>query len=341
MIDLKLSGDVFQHTAKIYSSSTKLVTSLSDESRAKRRLVEFKDIPRLLINAVTAGEDQSFFRHHGLDPIRIAGAFIWNLDETHKLQGGSTITQQLARDFFLTAEPTWKRKISEGSIALILELRLTKEQIFTMYANEVYLGERGSFSIHGFGEGAAALFGKELSELTLPEAATLAGIIPAPNAYSPSRHPDRAIFRRKLILRTMRESGLITEESYREAKEADLEIVESTTDVTEAPYMVDFVRDELLNDYSEEQLMNEGLNVYTTLDLDLQRAAVEAVANGVTLAEKELARRDKNQRNPENRPRPQAGLIALDPRTGEIKAMVGGTDYTASAYPVDSARPKR
>jgi penicillin-binding protein 1B len=192
IIDLKLGREVFQHTAKIYAASPKPVTNLSDASRAKRRLVEFKDLPKVLVDAVTAGEDQNFFTHHGLDPIRIAGAFISNLDEAHRLQGGSTITQQLARNFFLTAEPTWRRKISEAFIAVILELRLTKEQIFTMYANEVYLGQRGSFAVHGFGEGSAAQFGKDISELTLPEAATLAGIIPAPNAYSPSRHPDRA-----------------------------------------------------------------------------------------------------------------------------------------------------
>jgi penicillin-binding protein 1B len=116
------------------------------------------------------------------------------------LQGGSTITQQLARNFFLTAEPTWRRKLSEAFIALILELRLTKEQIFTMYANEVYLGQRGSFSIHGFGEGSTAQFGKDISELTLAEAAMLAGIIPAPNAYSPIKHRDRAIVRTRFDL---------------------------------------------------------------------------------------------------------------------------------------------
>src|SRR5204863_8963032 len=124
--------------------------------------VEFKDIPKLLIDAVTSGEDQTFFTHHGVDPHRIAGAVIWDLDENHRLQGASTITQQLARNFFLTREPTLRRKISEAFIALLLEMRLTKEQIFTMYANEVYLGERGSFAIHGFGEAANALFGKDL-----------------------------------------------------------------------------------------------------------------------------------------------------------------------------------
>jgi penicillin-binding protein 1B len=189
IIDLKLSRQVFHNTAKICAASPKLVTNLSDASRAKRHLVEFKDIPKVLIDAVTAGEDQSFFSHHGLDLFRIAGAFVSNFDEAHRQQGGSTITQQLARNVFLTAEPTWRRKSAEAVIALILELRLTKEQIFTMYANEVYLGQRGSFAIHGFSEGSTAQFGKNLSELTLPEAATLAGMIPAPNAYSRASIP--------------------------------------------------------------------------------------------------------------------------------------------------------
>jgi penicillin-binding protein 1B len=332
IIDLKLSRQVFQNTAKIYATSTKLVTNLSGASRAKRRLVEFKDIPKVLVDAVMAGEDQSFFTHHGVNPIRIAGAFVSNLDDKHRLQGGSTITQQLARNFFLTAEPTWRRKISEAFIALILELRLTKEQIFTMYANEVYLGQRGSFAIHGFGEGSTAQFGKNLLELTLPEAATLAGIIPAPNAYSPSKHPDRALLRRNLILRAMRQTGAITTENFEEASHAKLEIIKVPADATDAPYLVDFIREELSKDYSEEELMDGGLNVYSTLDTDLQKAAVEAVAKGFTFVEEQLAARDKKRKNLESRPRPQAGLIALDPHTGEIKAMVGGTDYAASQY---------
>jgi penicillin-binding protein 1B len=331
-IDLKLGREVFQHTAKIYAASPKLVTNLSDASRAKRRLVEFKDLPKVLVDAVTAGEDQNFFTHHGLDPIRIAGAFISNLYETHRLQGGSTITQQLARNFFLTAEPTWRRKISEAFIAVILELRLTKEQIFTMYANEVYLGQRGSFAVHGFGEGSAAQFGKDISELTLPEAATLAGIIPAPNAYSPSRHPDRATVRRNLILRAMEHTGAITAENYEKAKQSELESTRLTADATEAPYLVDFIREELLKDYSEEELMTGGFNVYTTLDPNPQKAAVEAVAKGRAFVEEQFAARDKKKKTPESRPRPQAGMIALDPHTGEIKAMVGGTDYAASQY---------
>jgi penicillin-binding protein 1B len=260
IVDVKLSRRMFQNTAKIYGASPRLITNLAGAARSKRRLIEFKDIPKVLIDAVTAGEDQGFFSHHGLAPTRMAGAFFSNLQDDHRLQGGSTITQQLARNIFLTAEPTWRRKLAEAFIAVILELRLTKEQIFTMYANEVYLGQRGSYAIHGFAEGSAALFGKSLSELTLTEAATLAGIIPAPNAYSPSKHPDRAIFRRNLILTAMLKT-----------------------------------------------------------------------AKGMVFVEDQLAAQSTKRKNPPNL-RPQAGLIALDPRTGEIKAMVGGTNYAASQY---------
>lgn len=337
MIDQRLNGQVFQNTAKIYDGSSSLVTTLSGHDRDKRRLVEFEDIPRVLVDAVTAGEDQEFFNHYGLDPRRIVAAFLWNLDDEHSLQGASTITQQLARSFFLTREPTMRRKLSEALIAVLLELRLSKEQIFTMYANEVYLGERGSYAIHGFGEAAAALFGKDLRDLSLDETATLAGIIPAPNAYSPAKHPERALYRRNLILKAMRQRGFISEDDYRNAQQAKLEVLQTPTDMTEAPYFIDFAREELLKEYSEESLLTGGLSVYTTLDLDLQRAAVEAVANGLAAVEKQLAAREKRTKHANavdsaSAPRPQAGLIALDPVTGEIKAMVGGSDYLSSQY---------
>jgi len=334
MIDQRLNGHLFENPARIYDSSGKLLTSLPGESRAKRRLVEFQDIPKVLLDAVTAGEDQKFFTHHGLDLKRIVGAFMWNLRENRRLQGASTITQQLARSFFLTREPTLRRKISEAFIAILLELRLTKEHIFTMYANEVYLGEHGLYAMHGFGEAAQSLFGKNLDGLTLAEAATLAGIIPAPNNFSPARHPDRALVRRDLILKRMRQSGSITEEDYLNARGANLEIIQSTTD-TEAPYFVDFTRTELLRDYSEEKMMYGGYKVYTTLDLNLQKAAVDAVVKGLTLVEKELAAANKKNRprgHDATNPRPQAALIALDPHTGEIKAMVGGSDYSRSQF---------
>src|SRR5204863_8777283 len=159
-----------------------------------------------------------------------------------------------ARSFFLSREPTLRRKVTEAFIAVLLELRLTKQQIFTMYANEVYLGEHDLYAMHGFGEAAHSLFGNNLRDLTLAETATLAGIIPAPNNFSPARHPDRALVRRDLILKAMRELGSISDENYRQAKEAKLEVKQSTID-TEAPYFVDFSRDELLRNYSEEEVI--------------------------------------------------------------------------------------
>jgi len=330
-IDLKLKHQVFQNSAKIYGPLPTPVTSLFGASRVKRRIIEFSDIPKVLVDAVTAGEDQGFFHHHGLAPIRIAGAFVSNLQEGHRLQGGSTITQQLARNLFLTAAPEWRRKISEAFIAVILEMRLTKEEIFAMYSNEVYLGQRGSFAIHGFSEASTALFGKDLSQLTLSEAATLAGVIPAPNAYSPGKHPDRAIARRNLILKAMLYTGAITTEDYEKAKQTALAPIQLAVDSTEAPYLIDFIREELSKHYSEEELMSGGLNVYTTMDPELQKAAVEAVARGLTSVEAQLAARDKGKR-PGGMPRPQASLIALDPRTGAIKAMVGGSGYASSQY---------
>src|SRR5215831_12621866 len=194
-----------------------LVTSLFDESREKRRIVEFKEIPKNLVNALLASEDQRFYSHHGLDPIRAVGALVADLRSRKRPQGGSTLTQQLARSLwasdysdFMNMDVTLKRKLREAFMAILLEQRLTKQQILTMYANEVYLGQRGSFSIRGFGEGANSYFGKDIGELTLPEEAMLVGVIPAPNAFSPTKYRDRAISRRNLVLSEMQSLGMIS-----------------------------------------------------------------------------------------------------------------------------------
>ena len=308
-----------------------LVTNLFDESRQKRRIVEFAELPNVLVDALVASEDQRFFSHWGLDPIRLTGAVIASIRKQERVEGTSTITQQLARNFFLTLDRRWSRKLAEALISLMLEQRLTKEQIITLYANEVYLGYRGSFSINGFGEGAAAFFGKDLGQLTLSEAATLVGVIPSPNAYEPSRHPERAKARRDTVMAAMVSTGAITTEQFEEAKAADVIVAPLKVDSTDAPYLVDFIRQELLKDYSEEQLINDSLRVYTTLDPDLQRAAVDAVDKGLKFVQEQIAARDKGKRNPEKRT-PQAAIIAIDPHTGEIKAMVGGGDYGASQY---------
>ena len=308
-----------------------LVTSLSDQTREKRRLVEYKDLPKILVDALISAEDQHFFRHWGVDPVRLIGALLHSLRDSTRVGGTSTITQQLARNFFLTPDRSIRRKITEVFLSFLLEQRLTKQQILTMYANEVYMGQRGSFSVNGFGEAAAAYFGKDLAGITLPEAATLAGIIPAPNGrFSPLKHPDEAKRRRNAVLLAMRTLGSITEKQYEDAKNAELKVAPIKIDVSDAPYLVDFVHEELLRDYTEEEITNSSLRVYTSLDPALQRAAVEAVQNGLKFVETQIAAQKKKQSD--DLPGPQAALIALDPHTGEIKAMVGGSDYGASQY---------
>jgi penicillin-binding protein 1B len=270
------------------NDASAFMTSFFDASRARRRVIEFKEIPKVLINGVLSGEDRVFFNHYGLNPKRIFGAFVSNIKQDGRLQGASTITQQLARNLFLNHEISLQRKLSEAFIAVILESRLTKEQIFTMYANEVYLGHRDSFAIHGFAEASKAYFGKDMQDLTLSEAATLAGIIPAPNAFSPVHHPDRAQARRNLILRIMLDSGDITQQQYDEARQSALTIAPNL-DPTEGQYLVDYIHDQLLEAFPEDTLMSGGLSVHTTVDLNLQAFAVDAVRNGLKQVNAQLA----------------------------------------------------
>ena len=312
-----------------------LVTNLYDQSREKRRLVEYNDLPKVFIDALTAAEDQHFFTHYGIDPVRLVGAVIHSVRDSERIGGTSTITQQLARNMFLTvngrSERSAKRKLVEIFISFLLEQRLTKQQILTMYANETYMGERGSFSIHGFGEASAAYFGKDLSSLTLPEAATLVGIIPGPNGkYSPTKHPDEVKKRRNLILTAMKSLGTIDEKHYEEAKSAELKVIPIKIDASDAPYLVDYIREELRKDFSDDEITSASLRVYTSLDPALQKIAVEAVRNGLNNVNEQIEARKKKGKEPDNLPGPQAAMIALDPHTGEIKAMVGGSDYATT-----------
>src|SRR3989475_9238521 len=310
-----------------------LVTNLSDQTREKRRLVEYKDLPKVLVDALIAAEDQRFFTHWGIDPVRLVGALLHSVRGSTRVGGTSTITQQLARNFFLTPDRSIRRKVTEVFISFLLEQRLTKQQILTMYANEVYMGQRGSFSINGFGEASAAYFGKDLSGLTLPEAATLAAIIPAPNGkFSPVKHADEAKRRRNSVLTAMRAAGSINDRDYEEAKSADLKVAPVKVDASDAPYLVDFVREELLKDFTEDEITSSNLRVYTSLDPALQRAAVEAVQNGLKFVQTQIAAQKKSTKESHDLPGPQEGLISLDPHTGEIKAMVGGGDYGGSQF---------
>jgi penicillin-binding protein 1B len=310
-----------------------LVTNLFNQSREKRRIVEYSELPPILVNALIAQEDRRFYSHHGIDPTRLVGAVVASIRDSHRISGTSTLTQQLTRNLFLTRDRSTKRKIHEMFMAVLLERRASKEQIMTMYANDVDLGQRGSFNIRGFSEGAATFFGKDLTALTLPEAATLVGIIPAPNgAYSPTKHPEEVKKRRNLVLTAMADMGKISKAEAEKAKATPLTLIPAKIDSNEAPYLVDYIREGLLRDFSDDALINDSLSVYTTIDPQLQSAAVEAVNKGLKAVEDQLAPRYKGKKDADKRPHPQAAMIAMERSTGGIVALVGGSDYGASQY---------
>ncbi|MFQ5926275.1 MAG: penicillin-binding protein 1A [Terriglobia bacterium] len=310
------------------------VTNLFDRRRTKRRLVTYEDIPPELIQAVVAAEDRRFFSHPGISLVDGLRALWYDLGiwagfrKGVRVHGASTVTMQLARSFFLTRDLSWRRKTAEALIALQLERRFDKEKIFELYANEIYLGQRGSFGIHGLSEATQAYFGKDISQLTLPESAFLGGIIRGPNRYSPFRHPERAQARRDHILGAMVETGAITRERAEAAKKTPLTPAPMSVDASGAPYFVDLVMDQLSDRYTEENLITRGFRIYTTLDPDLQQAAAEAVREALKEVDEKVAKRwEQSGGHPQQ---VQVCLIALDPHTGAVKALVGGRDYTAS-----------
>src|SRR5665213_3394961 len=309
-----------------------LLTSLFDSTREKRRAISYNDIPKILRDAVLSVEDRRFFEHPGFDPVRIFGAAWADLRHGARVQGGSTISMQVARSFFFNSDRTIRRKAAETVVALELEHRFTKQQIFELYANEIYLGNRGSFAIHGFGEASLAYFNKDLREVNLQEAAFLAGIIHAPNRYSGSeRRPERAVEARDRALLAMTENKAITPDQAQSAKKTPLQIVGSGLEGSTAPYFVDMVKDHLLDRFSEADLLSQSFRVYTTLDPELQRAASEAVDIGAKNIDMQLAKRyAKWRKEGQSAPQAQIAMVVLDPHTGEIKALIGGRDYGES-----------
>ena len=239
-----------------------LLSSLFGTSREKRRAINFDDIPKVLRDAGLSVEDRRFFEHPGFDPVRIFGAAWADLRHGARVQGGSTISMQVARSFFFNTDRTLRRKIAETMVALELEHRFTKAQIFELYANEIYLGNRGSFAIHGFGEASLAYFNKDVREVTLPEAAFLAGIIHAPNRYSPAeRHPEKAVEARDRALLSMTENTAITQQQAQDAKKMPLRIVGAGLEGSTAPYFVDMVKEHLLDRFSEADLLSQSFRI--------------------------------------------------------------------------------
>jgi penicillin-binding protein 1B len=319
-----------------YELEPQIVTAFDVEQRAKRQVVKYEQIPKVMVDAVLAIEDRRFFQHSGVNFGRMAeAAWIDFWHERHE-QGGSTLTMQLSRGFFLTPQKTIRRKLTEMLIAEELEQKFTKQQIFEFYANWVDLGQRGSFTISGFAQASQAYFNKDLKDISLPEAALLAGIIQRPSYLSPYRHPERALERRNVVLDSMVETHAITRAEADKAKATPLKLAPPNVEASDAPYFVDLVRDTLISKFSERELNEQSYRIYTTLDPDLQRSAAQAVEAGMKLVDEQVNKRrtkrikvGKNKYETKVEPGPQAqvALVAMDPQSGEVLALVGGRNY--------------
>jgi penicillin-binding protein 1B len=297
-----------------------LITALITTGREKRRDVPLQIIPQRMVQAVLAIEDRRFYDHAGVDPIGTIRALFTNVfGDKPYLSGGSTLTQQIVKNTFLTPEKSTRRKMIEWFMAVALERRLTKDQILELYLNDVSLGQRGSFSIYGVAEAARLFFAKDIANVSLSEAATIAGVIQSPSRLSPFNHPDRARERRNVVLRAMATTGFISSDAAERAGKEPLQIAARALE-SEAPYFVDHVSKQLQDKYRS---IASAVDVYTTLDLHLQRIAHDTVRDGINRLDEMLKRR---------RRRPQVALIAVDPRTGEILALVGGRSYNQSQY---------
>lgn len=322
-----------------YQLEPQLITALSeDKNRTKRRLVTYSEIPPQMVQAVLAIEDRRFFEHGGVDYHSMLGWIYHDLRGDRRFSGGgSTLTMQLARGIFLSPERRLKRKLVEILMTFHLESRFTKQQIFEMYANQINLGQRGSFAVNGFGEAAQAYFGKDLRQLDLSQFALLAGMVQSPSRLNPYRHLERSIDRRNVVLNSMAETGAVTPAQARAAAAEPVHLAPQNVDASEAPYFVDLVHDQLNSRLGEQEQAHESLRIYTSLDPELQRIASEAVEIGMKNVDSVIEKRKRG--NGDSSAPPQVALVALNPHTGQVLALVGGRNYNASQY--DHAVAKR
>ena len=294
-------------SSQVFDSQGKLITTLhSDQNRLP---IDINKVPKNLQNAFIAAEDNRFYDHIGVDPIGILRAVVTNLTNRGIAQGGSTITQQLAKNAFLSQDQTLKRKIQEAILALELERKYSKKEILEMYMNQIYFG-RGAYGIQ---TAAHTYFGKDVGDLTLAECAMIAGLPKSPNYYSSS--VNEATARKNVVVGQMEKYGYITPSQAEEAKKSSLDIKQKSTSNTtdETAYFIDYVTQEIAQKYGDDALYKDGLKIYTTLDTDKQHAAVQAMRH---LPETHTDDQGLTQ--------PQGAIISIDPKTGHILAMVGG-----------------
>ncbi|MBI3606385.1 MAG: PBP1A family penicillin-binding protein [Nitrospirae bacterium] len=300
-----------------------VIAGLFDESWEGRRLVRLGDVPPVLTDAILAVEDARFYEHWGIDPRSIARAIWTDLKEGEFTQGGSTLTQQLVKNFYLTQERTLYRKITEAIMAVILEARYDKRAILEAYLNEIYLGQRGEMGVYGVGEASRLYFGKDVERLTLPEAALLAGMIRSPRAYNPQINPDRARTARDRVIHRMLALKKIDADEAREALAEPVPTRPKARAAVRAPYFVDVVREQLERLYSRDVLTSEGLRVFTSLDVEAQRNTEEALRAGIAAIERRIPKGDDPL---------EGGVIVIQPQTGYIRALIGGRDYAETQF---------
>ena len=302
-----------------FTLEPEIISNDLSSKAGKREALNYTDIPPVLVHAITSIEDRRFFDHSGVDFGGLVRAALRNVGEERFGQGGSTITQQLVKNTYLTPEKTFTRKYSEAMLSLSLEQRLSKEDILALYCNEVYLGQRGAVAVRGVKEAADIFFGKELKDLSLAEAATIAGMIQGPARYSPLRHADAARDRRNTVLAAMQRDGWIDSNQVTAATSEPISVApENKESDSLAPYFVDYV-----NRVAESEFDTSGVSqrIYTTIDLELQQSAEQALRHQLEQLEHTYNGRGQ---------KPQAALVALDPHTGNILAMVGGRNYAES-----------
>ncbi len=301
-----------------------LLSGLRGASRQVREWIPLAQIPPQIIDTVLTIEDRRFYSHVGIDPVAVGRALWANFTKGGVVQGGSTITQQLAKNLFYSPQRTMGRKFKEALAALVLETKYTKQEILESYLNEIYLGQAGFVSIYGVREAAHRYFGKVLQELTVEEVAMIAGMIKGPNSYAPTKHPELAKQRRDVVLRRLRDTGVLTEETWTHAVNEPVRVTPSEDVLTDAPYFVDAV----LREVEEAGVvpLPEGLRIDSTLDPMIQQAATESLEKG--LAKLEAAHPHLNS----SMESMQGAVVVLDPKTGSVLALVGGRDYRRSQF---------
>ena len=302
-----------------------LLSGVRGESRQVREWVPLAQIPPSIIEAILTIEDRRFYSHFGIDPIAVGRALWANFIKGGVVQGGSTITQQLAKNLFYSPQRTMGRKFKEALAAMVLEVKYTKQEILESYLNEIYLGQAGFVSIYGVSEAAHRYFGKTLQELTVEEVAMIAGLVKGPNSYAPTKHPESAKQRRDVVLRRLRETGILTEETWTRATHTPVRVTPSEDILTDAPYFVDAVLREV--EEAGEAHLPEGLRINSTLDPMIQPASAQSLEKG--LAKLEAAH---PHLTPSVESVVQGAVVVLDPKTGSVLALVGGRDYRRSQF---------